>query len=109
MDACRIGIHYKAPGAVDVGAPMKYKEVCYDMLKEARAVIERTEDQHFKPGINTMTIVMDMTGRVDVGAPLPERHFAYQWLALARDVIERFNDDAAPELRPFNSAVMGGA
>jgi len=108
MEACRIGIHYKSPGVVDVGAPMKHKELCYEMLEEAAAVIERTEAQHFKPGLNTMTIVMNMTGRVDVAAPLPERHLAAQWLALARNVIERFDDASAPELRPFNAAVMGG-
>jgi hypothetical protein len=108
-EACRIGIHCTAPGVVDVGAPMKYKEVCYDMLRDARFVIERTGDEHFFPGVSTLTIVMDMSGRVDVGAPLPERHLAYLWLEKARDVIERFNDDSAPAMRPFNSAVMGGA
>lgn len=108
-EACRIGIHCTSPGVVDVGAPMKYKDLCYDMLKDAKAVIERTGDEHFWPGVTSIAIIMDMTGRVDVSAPLPERHLAYLWLQKARDVIERFNDDAAPELRPFNAAVMGGA
>lgn len=104
-EACRIGIHYRGPGVVDVGAPMKHKELCYEMLRDARGVVERTAPQHFKAGVTQMAVVMDMSGRVDVSAPLPPD--AVQWLALARGVIERFNDDAAPELRPFNDAVMG--
>ena len=109
MEACRIGIYCANPNVVDVGAPMKHKDLCYDMLRDARAVIERTSDEHFDARVKSITIVMDMTGRVDVGAPLPERHLAYLWLEKAREVIERFNDDSAPALRPFNSAVMGGA
>lgn len=108
MEACRIGIHHLGGDAVDVGAPMKHKPLCYEILRDARAVLEGIDDHHFKPGLNTMTIVMDMSGRVDVAAPLPPRPLAYQWIALARDVIERYDDDSAPEMRPFNSAVMGG-
>jgi hypothetical protein len=88
---------------------MRHKSLCYDILRDARTVLESIEDQHFKVGINTLTIVMDMSGRVDLAAPLPTRPLAYQWLALARDVIERYGDDSAPEMRPFNAAVMGGA
>jgi len=107
-EACRIGIVLKGPGVVDVGAPMKHKELCYEILRDARKVIARTTDEHFRPGVKVLTVVMDMTGRVDVGAPLPPREMAYRMLADARDVIERFNDDSAPQLRPFDRAVMGG-
>ena len=107
MEACRIGIVLKGHGVVDVGAPMKHKDLCYDILRDARAVMERTPDFAFRMGISTITLVMDMSGTVDVAAPLPPRELAYRMLALAKDVIERFNDDSAPELRPFNRAVMG--
>lgn len=108
MEACRIGIVLRAPGVVDVGAPMKHKALCYEILRDARQVIERTPDAAFRPGVTVVTVVMDMTGRIDVAAPLPPREMAYRMLTDAKDVIERFNDDAAPELRPFDSAVMGG-
>lgn len=106
-EACRIGILLRAPGVVDVGAPMKHKPLCYEMLADARQVLERTPDEAFKLGVAVVTVVMDMSGRVDVAAPLPPREMAYRMLADARDVIERYDDDKAPELRPFNRAVMG--
>ncbi len=104
-EACRIGIYYRGPGAVDVGAPMKHKDLCYDMLRDARGVVERTAPEHFKVGVTQMAVVMDMTGRVDVSAPLPPD--ALGWLGMAKNVIERYDDDSAPEMRPFNAAVMG--
>ena len=107
-EACRIGIHHIGGGVVDVGAPMKHKDLCYEILRDARNVLEGTPDVAFQAGINTIQIVMDMSGRVDVGAPLPTRATAYLWLSKAKDVIERFNDDSAPAMRPFNRAVMGG-
>lgn len=107
MEACRIGIVLRAPGVVDVGAPMKHKPLCYEILRDARKVIERTEESAFCLEVKIITLLMDMRGRVDVAAPLPPRQIAYRMLSDARDVIERFNDDAAPELRPFNRAVMG--
>lgn len=108
MEACRIGIVLKAPGIVDVGAPMKHKSLCYEILKDAKRVMERTADNAFWPDVKAITIVMDMTGSVDVAAPLPPRGIAYQMLDNAKDVIERYNDDSAPQLRPFDRAVMGG-
>lgn len=107
MEACRIGILLRAPGVVDVGAPMKYKELCYEILKDARRVMERTDESAFQPGVQHITLVMDMTGRVDVAAPLPPRLLAYRMLTDAKDVIERYNDAAAPELRPFSRVLMG--
>jgi len=107
MEACRIGIVLRAPGVVDVGAPMAHKPLCYEILADARKVIEASPDSVFHPSVKQVTIVMDMTGRVDVGAPLPPRQLAVRMLADAKDVIERFNDDSAPEMRPFAAAVMG--
>jgi hypothetical protein len=109
MEACRIGIHYRAQGVVDVGAPMKHKELCYDILRDARTVLEALPDQHFGFALSSMTIVMNMSGTVDVAAPFPPRQIAYQWLNLAKSVIERYDDAVAPEMRPFDAAVMGGA
>jgi hypothetical protein len=88
---------------------MKHKPLCYEILADARGIMERTHDSAFHEGINSITIVMDMTGRVDVAAPLPPRASAYLWLEKAKQIIIRFNDESAPELRPFNAAVMGGA
>jgi hypothetical protein len=107
MEACRIGIHHIGGDAVDVGAPMKHKPLCYEILSEALFVMQGTPDSAFTPGVNSISLVMDMTGRVDVAAPLPPRETAYLWLDKAKDVIERFNDDSAPEMRPFNASVMG--
>ena len=106
-EACRIGILLRAPGVVDVGAPMRHKALCYEILRDARTVIERTGDEAFRDDIKAITIVMDMTGRVDVGAPLPNRWLCYRMLADARGVIERYNDEQAPELRPFDRVLMG--
>ena len=107
MEACRIGIHRKSDTAFDVGAPMKHKELCYEILRDAAAVAAATEPQHVKPGLKQWVIVMDMTGRVDVSAPVPADYPV--WIAAARDMIERFNDDSAPAMRPFSDVVMGGA
>ena len=106
-EACRIGILFRVPGVVDVGAPMKHKALCYEILRDARTVIERTGDEAFHDGVKAITLVMDMSGLVDVAAPLPNRWLCYRMLADARDVIERYNDDKAPEMRPFDRVLMG--
>lgn len=105
-EVCRIGIHWIAQGVVDVGAPMKYKDICYEMLRDAAIVIERSPPHVFALGVTAFSIVMDMSGRVDVSAPLPPKPLALAWLKDARNVIERYNDDSAPAMRPFNAAVM---
>jgi hypothetical protein len=108
MEIARIGIHLNDQNLVDVGAPMQRKDICYEMLKAAEHVIARTPEQHFSPAARTLTIVMGSSGTIDVAAPLPSRKLAADLLRLGREVIERFNDDKAPELRPFSAAVMGG-
>lgn len=107
MDACRIAILERAPGVVDVGAPMAHKELCYDILRDAGAVIARTPDAAFRPGVNAIKIVMGMSGTVDVGAPLPPREKCGQMLTLARNIIEQYNDAQAPVVRTFSAELMG--
>lgn len=109
QEACRIVIHERAPGIVDVGAPMKHKDLCYDILRDAGAVIRHTADHAFEPGRDKIVIVMSMAGVVDVAAPLPPRDVCQRMLIAARDVIERFNDDSAPPMRPFPGIFVGGA
>lgn len=107
MEACRIGIHRKSATAFDVGAPMAHKKLCDEMLLDALAVAAATEPQHLRAGLTQWAVVMDMSGRVDISAPVPVDYPV--WIAEARKVIERYNDDAAPALREFSDAVMGGA
>jgi len=108
MEIARIGIHLNDQNLVDVGAPMQRKDICYEMLKAAAHVIERTPEQHFHPAQRTLTVTMGQSGTIDVAAPLPSRKLCDTLLTLGREVIERFNDDKAPEMRPFSDKVMGG-
>lgn len=105
-EACRIVIHQIAPGQYDVGAPMKYKEVCYDMLRDAAVVIERQPSHVFNPNVITLIITMSMAGVVDVSAPLPPIGKCSEMLVKAKDLIERFNDDAAPVMRAFSDKLV---
>jgi hypothetical protein len=107
MEACRISMIRRAPGIVDVGAPMQHKALCYEMLLDAEQVIGRSPDEVFRVGCDNLVLVMDMTGRLDVAAPMPPKGVALQMLKDGREVIERFNDASAPELRPFDRRLMG--
>lgn len=115
-EACRIVLLYKGgvPGEmiVDVAAPLKHKALCYDILASARSVILKSRPEAFaSPDGYTGTrivIVMDMHGTVDVGAPLPNNpEFCLDMLRAAHSVIERYDDEAAPEARPFAGALLG--
>jgi hypothetical protein len=107
MEACRISMIRRAPGIVDVGAPMQHKALCYEMLLDAEQVIGRCSDEVFKAGCDSLVLVMDMAGRLDVAAPMPPRGVALQMLKDGKSVIEQFNDASAPELRPFDRRLMG--
>lgn len=110
VEACRIVILLKSPGVVDVAAPMKYKQLCYDILEDARFVIESTKSELFTSMLDVnarLVIVMSMAGRVDVGAPLPTRELCYRMLKDAKLVIERFNDAEAPPMRAFSGRILG--
>lgn len=110
-EACRIGILLRAPGVVDVGAPMKHKGLCYGILRDARTVLQHApapafQEQLVQPGAS-LVITMDMAGRVDLAAPLPNRELCHRMLDLAKGVIERYDDAEAPALRPFASVLAG--
>lgn len=107
MEACRIVIQLVGLRQVDVGAPMKHKSLCYEILRDAAAVIAATADSAFDASRKTITIVMDMSGRVDVAAPLPNRDLCALMLLDAKGVIERYDDAQAPPLRPFDRVLMG--
>jgi hypothetical protein len=105
-EACRIVILLRGPGVVDVAAPMKHKPLCYDLLRDARTVIERTPAHLFRVGIDRIIVVMDMSGTVDVAAPLPNRDLCYQMLRDARNLIERYEAEVVPD-RAFSPALLG--
>ena len=106
MEACRIGLVEIAPRMYDVGAPMKHKELCYEMLRDAAAVIRMTDDSFIRSDAKALTLVMDMSGTVDVSAPLPPREKCEDMLNSARATIERYDDAQAPVLRSFSDKVM---
>lgn len=88
---------------MNVSAPMKYKALCYDILRDAKRVIELTPDVNFfNPG-RTLVITMNMTGLVDVAAPLPKREWCEMALKAARLVIEEF-DSPEQKMRPAGYA-----
>jgi hypothetical protein len=107
MEACRVVMTLTDAGVIDVGAPMKHKPLCYEILADAARVIEATPEQHFRLGIRTLTIVMGQNGVVDVAAPLPPRVLCVKMLETAKHIIERFDDESAPEMRPFADVLMG--
>ena len=107
MEACRIVIQLVGPRQVNVGAPMKHKPLCYDILRDAGAVIAATPDAAFDDSVKVITIVMGMSGRVDVAAPLPNRELCALMLVDAIDVIERYDDAQAPVMKPFDRVLMG--
>lgn len=106
-EACRIVILLRAPGVVDVAAPMKHKDLCYNLLRDAAVVMKRTPDHLFRVGIERVVIVMSMAGVVDVAAPLPSRELCAAMLKLGRDVIERYDDATAPPMKAFPDAIRG--
>lgn len=106
-EACRIVILLRGPGVVDVAAPMKYKPLCYDILKDAQAVIDRTPVECFRKGIDRIVIVMSMKGVVDVAAPLPPRDLCAAMLKWGKVVIEKYDNAAAPPQRAFSERILG--
>jgi len=107
MEACRIVCLLTDKNVIDVGAPMKDKKLCYEILNEAEHVIEATAFRHFSQHVKCLTIVMGADGRVDVAAPLPPRDLCGQMLDAALHIIERYNDEQAPVMQPFSEKLMG--
>ena len=102
-EACRIILTQEPTGLLNVSAPMKYKPLCYDILDDARRVIELAPDSvFFSPG-KTLIITMNMTGLVDVAAPLPDRHWCYGAIKQARWIIEQY-EEGGPKHRPAGYA-----
>lgn len=102
-EACRIVLTQERTGLVNVSAPMQHKALCYEILRDAAFVIERTEERHFfNPG-KTLLITMGMDGRVDIAAPLPPREWCLMILKAARLVIEEY-DLGGPKERPAGYA-----
>lgn len=96
-EACRIIITQETSGLVNVTAPMSYKELCYDILADAKRVIDCTPDVDVFGCGRTLLITMNMSGLVDVQAPLPPRDWCDMILGAARKVIEEY-DLGAPKL-----------
>ena len=110
-EACQIVLLSREPGVVDVGAPMKYKQLCYDILKDAAAVIGRTPDLLFREEWTVgarIVITMSMAGVVDVAAPLPNRELCEKMLRLGRVVIERYDEAEAREKNRRTSSKSHG-
>lgn len=107
MEAARIVMTLNDKNEIDVGAPMKHKPLCYEILEDARKVIDKTESRHFRSEVRTLAIVMGMSGVVDVAAPMPPYLRCMKMLEAAKHIIERFDDEAAPELRPFSDVLLG--
>ena len=103
----RIGILLTENNTVDVGAPMQDKQLCYEMLRAAQAVIDKTQDNLFNQKSKAIVIQMDYNGVIDVSAPLPPRSLCPVMLNTAKEVIERYNDDKAPEMRAFSDVLAG--
>lgn len=100
MEACRIEIRADEIGGVNVAAPMRYKPLCYEMLDNARFVVNQTPPHLF--GLERgFAIVMDMDGVVDVSAPLPERDLCLLMLDQARTVIERYEGEGLDARNPL--------
>jgi hypothetical protein len=92
QEACRIIITEELTGLMNVSAPMKYKEICYDILKDASTVIKGTPDTVFFGNGKTLIIAMNMSGLVDVQAPLPQREWCEKALINAEQIIREYTD-----------------
>jgi hypothetical protein len=102
-EACRIIITQEKSGVFSVSAPMSYKELCYDILADAKTVIDYERNPvFFSPG-RTLIVTMNMDGRVDVAAPAPSKEWCYMALSAARRVIEEY-DGPEQKQRPAGYA-----
>ena len=79
-------------GLLNVSAPMKYKELCYEILGDALHVIDQTSEAAIFNPSRTLVIQMQKSGMVDVQAPLPPRHWCEMVLKQAHKIIDQFDD-----------------
>lgn len=89
-EACKIVITQEASGLVNVTAPMKYKELCYNILDDAKIVVNTSSPFDFFSPSRTLLITMNMTGLVDVAAPMPPKEWCLMVLKAAKKIIEEF-------------------
>lgn len=106
-EACRIVIRRRAFDApLEVAAPMKHKELCYDMIKDAEKVIARSGAHCFQSIIvkeAMLVLVLRMSGRVDVAAPMPNRELSQAILQQAKIIIERYGDSEVEQFGAHDS------
>jgi len=101
--ACMIILTQEASGLMNVSAPMQYKALCRDILRDAEYVVQHERpEMFFNPG-RTLIVEMTMEGRVNVQAPLPPKEWCLQALKHAWTIIDQFD---APEqkMRPAGYA-----
>lgn len=97
-EACRIIITQELGGLINVSAPMRHKDLCYDILREAKTVIKHTNPAYFIGNNQTLLITMNMTGLVDVSAPLPPKDYCFILLKAAKKIIEEFESSEQKNL-----------
>lgn len=95
-EACRVIITQEWNGLFNVSAPMQYKPLCYEILCDAKKVLDLTTDIHFTNPGRTLLITMNMSGLVDVAAPMPPKEWCLQALNTARNIIEQFDSVQQP-------------
>lgn len=102
MEACRIIITQEPSGLINVSAPMKHKELCYEMLEDAITVINYAPEKAFiQPDskYRTLIITMQMSGLVDVSAPMPNKEICLMLIDEAFPVIEEFESTEVKHLK----------
>lgn len=99
-EACRIIITQEILSrVVNVSAPMKYKELCYNILKDAAFVIDHSPANYFIGNNHTLLITMNMAGIVEVSAPMPPKDYCHLLLKAAKKVIEEFESTEVKSLK----------
>jgi len=89
-EACRIIITEELTGLMNVSAPMKYKELCNDILDDALFIVLREpKETFFAPG-KSMVITMNMSGMVDLQAPLPDRAWCEKAIKESKQIIKEY-------------------
>lgn len=93
-EACRIVVMLTPENTVHVQAPMRHKDLCYQILADARTIVARTPINVFFANVRHLSIVMWMDGTVDVAAPLPvSRELCYQLIRDAKIIVEKYEAD----------------
>ena len=105
-DACCIIVTQEATGLINVSAPMSYKPLCYEILRDAESMVAAATDHVFTAPASlnkTLLISMRMTGDVDINAPAPKKDWCLMAIKAARKIIEEF-DSPQQKMRPSGYA-----